>query len=284
MATAIIDGITTRYEVMGSGPPLLMYSPGGFNAIVETWSTQGVYAKVKPLDHLAKRYTCITFDRRECGQSGGRVERVTWAHYVAQGKGLLDHLGIARAHLMGGCMGCCPVMAFGVAHPEMTLSMILFWPVGGAKYRISSHQRFAEHLAFVQQNGLAEVVALVTKDGKPFGADPRGGPWASVIKHDGAFAAAYARQNVDAYKLTVAGMGRTLFDRDTAPGAEPEDLLRLDLPALVVPGQDAAHATSAARYLEECLPRAEYWDVPVAGQTEETAPARMLEFLDKACG
>jgi pimeloyl-ACP methyl ester carboxylesterase len=282
MPTAVIDDIATRYEVLGSGPPLLMYSPGGFNATIETWSTQGVYAKIKPLDHLTKKYSCIVFDRRECGQSGGRVERVIWAHYVAQGRGLLDHLGIERAHLMGGCMGCSPVAAFGVAHPEMTLSMILFWPVGGAKYRISSHQRFAEHLAFVQQNGLAAVVALVGKDGKTFGADPRGGPWASVIKHDAAFAESYAKQNVDRYKLIVTGMGRTLFDRDTAPGAEPEDLLRLDIPALIVPGQDAAHATSAARYLEECLPRSEYWDVPVAGQTEEAAMARMLEFLDKA--
>jgi pimeloyl-ACP methyl ester carboxylesterase len=282
MPTAIIDGITTRYEVIGSGPPLLMYSPGGFNATIETWSTQGIYAKIKPLDHLTKKYSCIVFDRRECGQSGGRVERVTWAHYVAQGRGLLAHLGISSAHLMGGCMGCCPVMAFGVAHPEMTLSMILFWPVGGAKYRISSHLRFAEHLAFVQQHGLEAVVALVGKDGKTFGADPRGGPWASVIKHDDAFAAAYAKQNVDRYRLIVAGMGRTLFDRDTAPGAEPEDLLRLDIPAFIVPGQDAAHAASAARYLEECLPRAEYWDVPVAGQTEEATMGRMTEFLDKA--
>ena len=283
MATAIIDGITTRYEVQGSGPPLIMYAPGGFNAIVETWSTQGVYAKIKLLDHLPKKFTCILFDRRECGQSGGRVERVTWAHYVAQGKGLLDHLGVARAHIMGGCMGCCSVTAFAVAYPQATLSMVLYWPVGGAKYRISSHQRFAEHLAFVQQNGLAAVVALVGKDGKTFGADPRGGPWASVIKHDDAFAAAYAKQNVDRYRLIVAGMGRTLFDRDTAPGAEPEDLLRLDIPAFIVPGQDAAHATSAARYLEECLPRAEYWDVPVAGQTEDTIPARLLQFLEK-CG
>jgi pimeloyl-ACP methyl ester carboxylesterase len=281
MPTASIDGIATRYEVIGAGPPLLMYAPGGFNATVETWSTQGVYAKIKLLDHLPKKYTCIVFDRRECGRSGGRIERVTWAHYVAQGKGLLDHLDIARAHLMGGCMGCCPVTAFAVAHPEMTLSMILFWPVGGAKYRIASHQRFAEHLAFVEQNGLAAVVALVAKDGKPFGADPRGGPWASVIKRDPAFAEAYAQQNVEAYKLIVAAMAGTLFDRDTAPGAEPEDLLRLDIPALVIPGRDASHATSAARYLEECLPRAEYWDVPVAGQTEETVAARVLEFLDK---
>ena len=282
MATAIIDGITTRYEVLGSGPPLLMYAPAGFDATLDKWSTQGVYAKIKLLDHLPKKYTCIVFDRRECGQSGGRVERLTWAHYVAQGKGLLGHLNIKRAHLMGGCMGCCPVAAFGVMHPQSVLSMILFWPVGGAKYRISSHQRFAEHLAYVQSEGLGAVVALVAKDGKAFGADPRGGPWASVIKNDRAFADSYAKQNVDAYKLIVAGMARTLFDRDTAPGAEPEDLLRLDIPALIVPGRDASHATSAARYLEECLPRAEYWDVPVAGQTEEATNARLSEFLDKA--
>jgi pimeloyl-ACP methyl ester carboxylesterase len=282
MASAVIDGITTRYEVMGSGPPLLMYAPGGFDATVEKWSTQGVYAKIKLLDHLPKNYTCVVFDRRECGQSGGRVERLTWAHYVAQGKGLLDHLGFKRAHIMGGCMGCCPVAAFGVAYPEATLSMVLFWPVGGARYRIGSHQRFAEHLGFVQQNGLAAVVAVVAEAGKSFGADPRGGPWAAVIKHDKAFADAYAKLDVERYKLTVTAMGRTLFDRDTAPGAEPEDLLRLDIPALVVPGRDASHATSAARYLEECLPGSEYWDVPVAGQTEETTPGRLLEFLDQA--
>ena len=91
MPSAVIDGIMTRYEVAGSGPPLLMYAPGGFNAVVESWSTLGVYARIKLLDHLPKAFTCIMFDRRECGQSGGRVERVTWAHYVAQGKG---HAGI----------------------------------------------------------------------------------------------------------------------------------------------------------------------------------------------
>ena len=280
MPTAITDGIQTRYEIVGSGPPLLMFSPGGFDATLEKWSTLGVYARIKVLDHLAKKYTCIIFDRRETGQSGGRVERVTWAHYVAQGKAVLDHLGIEQAHLMGGCMGCCPVTAFAAAHPEATLSMILYWPVGGAKYRLNGHQRFAEHLAYVQQHGLEQVVAHVTKESKPFSADPRGGPWSSVIRNDRAFAETFAKQNIDQYKLIVAGMARTLFDRDTAPGAEPEDLLRLDIPALVVPGHDASHATSAARYLEECLPKAEYWDVPPEGQTEETAPGRLLEFLD----
>jgi pimeloyl-ACP methyl ester carboxylesterase len=279
MTSAVIDGIQTRYEVIGSGPPLLMYSPGGFDATVEKWSTLGVYAKVKPLDHLAKHNTCIVFDRRETGQSGGRVERITWSDYVAQGRGLLDHLKIDRAHLMGGCMGVSPVIAFAVAHPERVRSMILWWPVGGAKYRIKGQQRFAEHLGFVQQHGLKEVVALVQKEGKAFGADPRGGPWAAVIRSDAKFAARYAEQDAEAYKLVVAAMSRTLLDRDTAPGAEPEDLMRCEVPAYIVPGKDDSHATSAARYLEECLPRATYWDAPPAEQTVESAPPRLLEFL-----
>ena len=281
MPFALIDGINTRYDIVGEGPPLLMCSPGGFDATLEKWSTLGVYAKFRPLEHLSTKYRCIVFDRRECGQSGGRVECISWADYVRQGKGLLDHLGIEKAHLMGGCMGCCPVMAFGVAHPQATLSMILYWPVGGAKYRINGQKRFDEHLAFVSQEGLSAVAALVEKDGKPFGGDPRGGPWASVLKHDRDFTSAYIKQDTAAYTDIVANVAKALLDRDTAPGAEPQDLMRLNIPTLVVPGKDASHATSAARYLEECIPGAEYWDVPPADQTEANVPQRLLEFLDK---
>ena len=86
MPITVIDGIATRYDVIGSGPPLLMFSPGGFNATLEMWSSLGVYARTKPLEHLAQKYSCIVFDRRETGQSGGRVERVTWANYVEIGR------------------------------------------------------------------------------------------------------------------------------------------------------------------------------------------------------
>ena len=279
MATALIDGISTHYEVLGQGAPLLMFSPGGFDATLEKWSTLGVYAKTKMMTTLTANFQCIVFDRRETGQSGGRVQRVTWADYAAQGKGLLDHLGIARAHLMGGCMGCAPVVAFAVAHPEATRSMVLYWPVGGAKYRINGQQRFAQHLAFVQQEGLAGVLALAQASNKSFSEDPRAGPWVSVLRHDAAFAAALVVMDLERYKLAVLATQRALLDRDTAPGAEPEEMLRLDTPALVVPGQDASHATSAARYLQECLPQSEYWDLLPAEQTQANVPARLLQFL-----
>ena len=282
MAIAIIDGITTRYEVLGDGPPLLMFSPGGFDATIEKWSTQGVYATIKLLDHLPKHYTCIMFDRRETGQSGGRVERLTWGHYAAQGAGLLDHLRIDHAHVIGACMGVCAAAALAVADPSRVRSLVLYFPVGGARYRMQGQARFAEHLAYVQQHGLAGVVALSAAGDKSFGADPRGGPWVSVLRRDAAFAARYAAQDLERYKLLLTVTARTLFDRDTAPGAEPEELMRLERPALIVLGKDHAHAISAARYLEECLRHAQYWDVPVAGQTEATTTEREMEFLHAA--
>lgn len=52
----------------------------------------------------------------------------------------------------------------------------------------------------------------------------------------------------------------------------------LNLPFSPLGSRDAA---SAARYLEECLPRSEYWDVPVERQDEDATNARVLEFLNK---
>ena len=282
MATAVIDGIETHYEKRGEGPPLLMYAPGGFDAQISKWSDLGVYKRIRLLDHLPRHFTCILFDRRENGRSGGRVERIGWDHYVRQGARLLDHLGIERAHLIGGCMGCAPVAAFAVAHPERVMAMVVYFPVGGAAYRISSHQRFARHMAFVEENGLQAVVDLVRSHDKNFSADPRGGPWGQPIRNSDDFADSYAALDPARYLLTVRGMMGGLFDRDTAPGAEPEDLMRLDVPTLVVPGADGFHATSAARYLQECIPGAEYWDAVPEAQTEETAPPRVIEFLSAA--
>jgi pimeloyl-ACP methyl ester carboxylesterase len=282
MPAATVDGIVTRYELVGSGPALLMFSPGGFGAELRNWTEFGVYRRLRLLDHLPSHYTCVMFDRREAGRSGGRVERITWADYASQGKGLLDYLGIGQAHLMGGCVGCSAAAAFGVRYPERTLSMVLYSPAGGARYRIRQHARFAGHLAFAAEHGLGAVATLAAANGSGFSADPRVGPWASVIRADEAFATHYARLDGDWYQFVVSGLARTLFDRDTAPGPEPEDLLSLDIPALVVPGQDASHATSAARYLEECLPGARYLDLPVSEQNDQSVPPRLLEFLSAA--
>ena len=52
MPVVEIDGIETRYEVVGNGPAILMYAPGGFDARLEQWTDLSVYKRIKLLDHL----------------------------------------------------------------------------------------------------------------------------------------------------------------------------------------------------------------------------------------
>lgn len=279
LSTAYIDGIATRYRVVGSGPPLLMFSPGGFNATMANWEGHGLYQRTRMLAQLRERFTCITFDKRESGGSGGRVERVDWPDYVRQGIGLLDHLGFGRAHLMGACVGCSIAALTAVQHPDRVAGMVLYSPAGGPRYRRKQHSRFRAHLAYAAQTGLAGVASLAVSTDASFSTDGRVGPWVSVLRSDPEFASRYVELDTDRYEDTVAGMSRLLFDRDTVPGAEPEDLMALDVPTLIVPGEDSSHAPSAARYLQECIPGNEYWDVPAAQQTADSAPARVIDFL-----
>lgn len=281
MPVVEIDGIPTRYETVGDGPPLLMFSPGGFDSTLENWTTFGRYRDLGFVDALKDSYTCVVFDRRESGQSGGRVERLTWDRYVTQALGLIDHLGYDTVHTMGGCVGCSTAVALAVQHPERVRSMVLFSPAGGPQYRMGQHRRFTQHLAFVMEHGMQVVVELARSSTAGFSKDPRVGPWAAPLRSNAEFAAAYAALDVKKYELIVGGTVRGLFDRDTVPGVEAEDLMTLQVPGLIVPGQDNSHAQSAARYLEECLPVHEYWDVPVVEQNPETTPARIRAFLEQ---
>ena len=187
MPTAIIDDISTRFEVLGSRTA---------NSNVRARRLRCDGRKMVGARRLRKdqapRPSAETLHLYSLRPA--RMRTVRWPDRTtdldalcAQGRGLLDHLGINRAHIMGACMGCAPVAAFGRStrrSPEPNAVL------AGRRGKIPdpSQQRFAKHLTYVQQHGLAAVVELAQKEGKPFGDDPRGGPWASVIKRDTAFA------------------------------------------------------------------------------------------------
>jgi alpha/beta hydrolase fold len=231
MPTVDIDGIVTHYQISGSGPPILMMAPGGFDSAIEKWSTTWPWQHFLPLQTFAREYTCIAYDCREAGQSGGRVEKLTWAAYADQAKGLLDHLGVASAFIMGSCLGCSPVIAFAARYPEACRGLVIAQPSGGVKRRLTAHRHFNLHQQYVQDSGLEAVV-----------------------------------------------------ERDTIPGAEPEELMALKLPTLILPGHTDFHATSCARYLEECIPGAEYWDVHLESQSPDHIRDRILGFLATHAG
>ncbi len=94
MATAVVDGIEIYYETYGSGPPLLMFAPGGFDSTIEKWRVASAWTGIDALARLGSEHQVIAYDRREAGQSGGRVERLTWTAYAREGKQLLDRSAI----------------------------------------------------------------------------------------------------------------------------------------------------------------------------------------------
>jgi len=280
MPKANVDGVDTYYETHGSGAPILMCAPGGFDATIDKWRVASAWTGIDAIKALAAEHTVILYDRRECGQSGGRVERLSWATYARHGKALLDQLKIQSAWIMGGCMGCSVALAFGVHYPETTRGLILHWPVGGYRWKVNSRERFMRHYNFAKANGLKGVVERA-RGGKSFWMDAEGGPWATLIASDGAFADRFAAQDLERYLGIIITTGRGLFDRDTAPGAEPEQVLGVKAPSLIIPGDDPSHATSGAHYLRELLPKADFWNVMPPEQTTQTVCERILEFARK---
>lgn len=279
MPTAVIEGLNVNYVVKGSGPHLLMLAPGGFNSIIEKWGG-GVWGEMDALNSLAQHFTLIAYDRREAGASGGRVEKLTWAHFARQGHALLDHLGVNNAWVVGGCMGVSVAAAMAVMRPERLTGLLLHWPVGGYLWMQKGRGFYNRHIEFVRKNGLAAAAAR-GPSGKNFWLDPEAGPWASQNASDPAFTAAYVQHDVSQY-LALCEQSRDALYGDTMPsGATGEELLNIKTPALILPGADASHATSAAWAMKELMPNAEFWNVLPPHQNGGNVRAAILDFAAK---
>jgi len=253
MPQATINGLKINYAVHGNGPPMIMLSPGGFDSNIDGWSSRSVWKELRPLETLAKEFTMIAYDRREAGQSGGRVEPHTWYMWAAEAVALLDHLEIHRAWVIGGCMGVSVASAIGAHFPERCLGLLMHWPVGGFRWRAKGHLNFNKHIAFARANGLAAVAARAKK-AAGFWADPESGPWATVLAQDEAFATKYVKQDLEQYLAVVAYSRDTVFDDTMPSGATGEQLMAIRLPSFIMSGDDASHATSAAHALRELIP------------------------------
>ena len=281
MPFATINGIRVHYAVQGAGPHLLMFAPGGWRSVMSRWTAAGgkeAFGEMDGLATLSRHFTTIAYDRRECGLSGGRVEPLGWDLYVAEAKALLDLAGARRAWVLGSCMGASLALAFAARHPQACLGLLLHWPVGGYLWMKKGHGFFERHIEFVRANGLAAVVARAPK-GENFWYDPEIGPWGSPAAVYPEFAAELARQDVGRY-LEICAQSRDAIFNDTMPsGASGEELMRMDVPALILSGADTRHTVSAAWALKELMPRAELWDVLPPRQNGANVLEQILRFV-----
>ena len=280
MPVATIDGLKVNYHVQGSGPHLLMLAPGGFNSTIGSWTRGGVWQEMDAINTLAKTFTCVAYDRREAGESGGRVEKLTWEIFARQGFALLDHLNVKQAWIVGGCMGVSVAAAMAVLIPARCTGLLLHWPVGGYLWMQKGRTFYNRHIAFVKANGLAAAAERGTS-GKNFWLDPEAGPWASQNANDPAFRAAYVKHDVAQY-LALCEQSRDALYGDTMPsGATGEQLLNIQTPSLILSGADASHATSAAWAMKELMPHAEFWNVLPPHQNGANVLAALLDFAGR---
>jgi pimeloyl-ACP methyl ester carboxylesterase len=282
MPVAVIDGLKVNYHVQGSGPHLLMLAPGGFNSTIERWTGGGVWKEMDAINTLARSFTVIAYDRREAGLSGGRVEKLTWEVFARQGLALLDHLGVQKSWIIGGCMGVSVAAAMAVLSPERCLGLLLHWPVGGYRWMLKGRGFYDRHIAFVRANGAKGLAAAARgPSGKNFWLDPEAGPWAAQNAVDAAFTAEYVKRDVANY-LDLCVQSRDALYGDTMPsGATGEQLMQINTPALILPGADASHSTSSAWAMKELMPNAELWNVLPPHQNGANVLATILDFAQR---
>jgi pimeloyl-ACP methyl ester carboxylesterase len=257
-----------------------MFAPGGWRSVISRWTASGgkeAFGEMDGIAALSKHFTCIAYDRRECGLSGGRVEALNWDLYVAEAKALLDLAGAKEATILGSCMGASLALAFAVRHPQACKGLILHWPVGGYLWMSKGHGFFKRHMEFVRANGLAAVVARAAR-GENFWLDPEIGPWGSPAAVYPEFAAQLAKQDLGQY-LEICARSRHAIFNDTMPsGASGAELMQIRTPALIMSGADSRHTRSAAWALAELMPQSELWEVFPPQQNGENTLERILKF------
>jgi pimeloyl-ACP methyl ester carboxylesterase len=280
MAFATINGIRIHHVIQGSGPHLLMFAPGGFRSVISRWTAQGGKREWKAMDGLAalsRHFTCIAYDRRESGLSGGRMEPLSWELYVREAKGLLELAGASQAYILGSCMGAGLALAFAVRHPQACKGLLLHWPVGGYRWMMKGHRFFARHLDFVRANGLAAVVARAPQ-GENFWLDPEIGPWGSPAAVYPDFAQDLLRQDLHRYLETTERSRDALFNDTMPSGASGAELMKIQIPSFILPGNDSSHAYSTSLALKELMPNAELWDVLPDRQNGRNTLGEILRF------
>ena len=121
------SGTTIYYEEHGQGFPLVLFAPGGMRSSIPFWDR----APFNPIREFRDEFRVIAMDQRNAGRSFAPVTASDgWHTYSADHLALLDHLGITRCHVMGGCIGGSFVLGLLQVAPSRVAAAVLQQPIG----------------------------------------------------------------------------------------------------------------------------------------------------------
>ena len=144
-----INGNSFHYRREGrvAGQPLLFLNSLGSD--LRIWD--GVVA------HFAGRYEIIRYDKRGHGLSDAPPGPYQLGDHTADLTGLLDHLGLAKAVLVGNSVGGMIALDFAIRHPGRAEALILC----DTAAKIGTADYWNERITAVRSGGLAPLAEAI---------------------------------------------------------------------------------------------------------------------------
>ncbi len=248
MSKALINGVNLHDEVHGEGFPLIWSHE--FAGDCRSWEPQ--------VRFFTRRYQVIVYNARGYPLSDVPTDLDSYSqeHAVEDLHGLLQHLGIERAHIGGLSMGGSTALNFGMTYPHMARSLIVAGTGTGSSDPELFRKRLEEFARRLEVEGMAGMtdytrgphrVQLLRKD-------PKG--WRE-------FADYFSQHSGVGSALTFRGIqGRrpSIFDLG-------EKLRALDVPTLIMVGDEDDPCIEPSVFMKRCISRSGLVVFPQAGHT-----------------
>jgi proline iminopeptidase len=259
------DGVRLYYEEVGAGTPLLFIHE--FAADYMSWEPQ--------MRYFARRYRCISYSARGYIPSDvpAGADAYGYERFRDDAIAILDHLRIAKAHIVGLSMGGYSTLHIGMRHPTRALSLTLAGTGSGSDRGATDDFRTSCHAtaALFESGGSGEVA-------KHYGMGPTRIPF--EVKDPRGFKEffdALSRHDAKGSAHTLRGFqaGRpSIYDFE-------DDIRRITLPTLIIVGDEDEPCVQPSLFLKNTIATSGLAMFPKSGHTVNLEePALFNQTLD----
>ena len=271
MPKVAVGSVKLYYEETGRGTPLVFVHE--FAGDAQSWRLQTTF--------FGRRYRAIAFNARGYPPSDVPEDPEAYSQQQAADdiKGVLDGLGIARAHVCGLSMGGLATLHFGLSYPERALSLV----VAGAGYGSDDAEANRKDVEQVARRFEAEGME---KTGDFYAHGPSR---VQLLEKDPIgwqeFRDRLCAGSAMGHALTMRGVQ---MRRPTVYSLE-ERLVKLEVPTLIVTGDEDEPCLEPGIFMKRKIPTSALVVLPKSGHAvnlEEPAAfnAAVLDFLTAVDG
>jgi pimeloyl-ACP methyl ester carboxylesterase len=265
MPRAKVNGAEIYYEEAGSGPPLIL-SPGGL---------QGVLSSYQPVrTQLSQTHRVIVYDRRFGGQSTSPMVVQTWDLVCQDVIGLMDVLGIEKAHLGGGSFGAAIAFGCAVRYPERVWAIVPSNIAGGVICEAYLAMKLFKSAEMAMTQGIKAVVDA-------FDPDDRFAPFTPErAQYDPHYRQMLEAMLPEDFAHVMRATIYALFDGPYLTlGMSAKRLQGIRTPTLLMPGHNDIHPRRVAEQVHRLMPNARWAEVRPHAEEPEKYVDRVRQFL-----